>query len=76
MVVAAVREVDKLDTLNMPFISQDWRGPGEDWVRGQDGWETRRVARTDLAVVRRRGKSETEVDKENRRSGAQGQVVR
>ena len=26
----------------MPFLSQDWRGPGEDWVRGQDGWEIMR----------------------------------
>ena len=27
----------------MPFISQDWRGPGEDWIKSQDGWEIRRV---------------------------------
>jgi len=28
----------------MPFLSRDWRGPGEDWVKCQDGWETRKVA--------------------------------
>ena len=27
----------------MPFISQDWRGPGEDWVKSEDGWEIRKV---------------------------------
>ena len=60
----------------MPFLSQDWRGPGEDWVRGQDGWEIMR--RGDVrgeeeegegdeegreGVKRRRTK--TEGDKEN-----------
>lgn len=29
---------------SMPFLSVDWRGPGEDWVKCQDGWETRKVA--------------------------------
>ena len=28
----------------MPFISQDWRGPGEDWVKSEDGWEIRKVS--------------------------------
>ena len=27
----------------MPFLSRDWRGPGEDWVKCQDGWEIRRM---------------------------------
>ena len=25
----------------MPFLSPDWRGPGDEWVKCQDGWETR-----------------------------------
>jgi len=28
----------------MPFYSLDWRGPGEDWVKCQDGWEIKRIA--------------------------------
>jgi len=28
----------------MPFLSPDWRGPGEDWVKCEDGWETRKNA--------------------------------
>ena len=27
----------------MPFTGQDWRGPGEDWVKSEDGWEIRKV---------------------------------
>ena len=27
----------------MPFIGEDWRGPGEDWVKSEDGWEIRKV---------------------------------
>ena len=27
----------------MPFISQDWRSPGEEWVRYEGGWERRKT---------------------------------
>nr|ADD38022.1 F-box only protein 25 [Lepeophtheirus salmonis] len=26
----------------MPFLSKDWRGPGEEWVRYQGGWEMKK----------------------------------
>lgn len=27
----------------MPFISKDWRSPGEAWVKTDDGWERLKV---------------------------------
>ena len=27
----------------MPFISKDWRSPGEEWVRYEGGWEKRKT---------------------------------
>ncbi|RVE45593.1 hypothetical protein evm_009790 [Chilo suppressalis] len=27
----------------MPFISKDWRSPGEEWVKTQEGWEKKKV---------------------------------
>ncbi|KAL1129244.1 hypothetical protein AAG570_013773 [Ranatra chinensis] len=27
----------------MPFISKDWRSPGEEWVKTEEGWEKRKV---------------------------------
>lgn len=27
----------------MPFISKDWRSPGEAWVKTEDGWERLKV---------------------------------
>ncbi|XP_049818970.1 F-box only protein 25 isoform X2 [Aethina tumida] len=27
----------------MPFISKDWRSPGEAWVKTQEGWEKKKV---------------------------------
>jgi len=49
----------------MPFISQDWRGPGEDWVKSEDGWEIRKISDSDRGeekkrerVKRRRTKTE------------------
>ncbi|VVC91027.1 unnamed protein product [Leptidea sinapis] len=27
----------------MPFISKDWRSPGEVWVKTQEGWEKKKV---------------------------------
>jgi len=60
----------------MPFIGEDWRGPGEDWVKCEDGWEIRKVnvmdrgeeKKKDAVVKRRRTKTEgdkVEVDKKN-----------
>ena len=45
----------------MPFISQDWRGPGEDWVKAEDGWEIRKVSVMDRDGVKRR-RTKTEGD--------------
>jgi len=58
----------------MPFLSQDWRGPGEDWVRGRDGWEIlRRGEEREEREERggsegretKRRRTRTEGDKEN-----------
>ncbi|KPJ02134.1 hypothetical protein RR46_03409 [Papilio xuthus] len=27
----------------MPFISKDWRSPGEEWVKTEEGWEKKKV---------------------------------
>ena len=27
----------------MPFISKDWRSPGEDWVKYDGGWEKKSI---------------------------------
>jgi len=27
----------------MPFISKDWRSPGEEWVKTQEGWEKKKI---------------------------------
>jgi F-box protein 25/32 len=27
----------------MPFISKDWRSPGEAWVKTEEGWEKKKV---------------------------------
>lgn len=29
--------------LNMPFISKDWRSPGEEWVKTEEGWEKKKI---------------------------------
>jgi len=51
--------------ITMPFIGEDWRGPGEDWVKSEDGWEIRKVNAMDRGeekkrdgVKRRRTKTE------------------
>ena len=47
----------------MPFISQDWRGPGEEWIKSQDGWEIRRMA------VRNRVEEETKEEEKDMTEG-------
>ena len=46
----------------MPFISQDWRGPGEDWVKVDDGWEIKKVSVLQRDGVKRR-RTKTEGDR-------------
>ena len=46
----------------MPFISQDWRGPGEDWVKVEDGWEIKKVSVMERDGVKRR-RTKTEGDR-------------
>ena len=55
MVVLGSQDIRSQDIRRMPFISQDWRGPGEEWIKSQDGWEIRRMA------VRDRVEEETKV---------------
>lgn len=38
----------------MPFIGEDWRGPGEDWVKSEDGWEIRKVNVMDRGAEKKR----------------------
>ncbi|KAL9704443.1 hypothetical protein quinque_007961 [Culex quinquefasciatus] len=52
----------------MPFISKDWRSPGEAWVKTDEGWEKLKV----LECVKRKrcisecsSSSDTEIDNEN-----------
>ena len=44
----------------MQMLCRDWRGPGEAWVRGEDGWEVARVAATTARPARRRTRTEGE----------------
>jgi hypothetical protein len=32
-----------LDIVGMPFISKDWRSPGEEWVKTVEGWEKKKI---------------------------------
>ena len=32
----------------MPFLGQDWRSPGEQWVKTTEGWEKLRMWRLKL----------------------------
>ena len=60
MVVLGSQDIRSQDIRRrMPFISQDWRGPGEEWIKSQDGWEIRRMAVRDRVEVRDRGEEET-----------------
>lgn len=34
----------------MPFISKDWRSPGEEWVRYEGGWEKKKAVLTSSAA--------------------------
>ena len=54
----------------MPFLSQDWRGPGEDWVRGQDGWEI--VRRCDNVREEEKGEGEEREGVKRRRTKTEG----
>ena len=32
----------------MPFLGRDWRSPGEQWVKTEDGWERLKMWRFKL----------------------------
>lgn len=32
-----------LVVIEMPFISKDWRSPGEEWVKTVEGWEKKKI---------------------------------
>lgn len=36
-------KLSNLKKIKMPFISKDWRSPGEVWVKTDDGWEKMKV---------------------------------
>ncbi|XP_022904088.1 F-box only protein 25 [Onthophagus taurus] len=44
----------------MPFISKDWRSPGEAWVKTQEGWEKKKVL--EKMIKQREESSETGED--------------
>lgn len=48
----------------MPFISKDWRSPGEAWVKTEEGWEKKKVLENckSLQKVTRNDSSEEESD--------------
>ncbi|XP_072393261.1 F-box only protein 25 [Diabrotica undecimpunctata] len=48
----------------MPFISKDWRSPGEAWVKTEEGWEKKKVLENCKALqkVSRNDSSEEESD--------------
>lgn len=35
----------------MPFISKDWRSPGEEWVKTEEGWEKKKILECSNLVV-------------------------
>lgn len=35
----------------MPFISKDWRSPGEEWVKTEEGWEKKKILECGRQVV-------------------------
>uniref|UniRef100_A0A8D8TZ18 F-box only protein 25 n=1 Tax=Cacopsylla melanoneura TaxID=428564 RepID=A0A8D8TZ18_9HEMI len=34
----------------MPFISKDWRSPGEEWVKTDEGWEKKKILECDMRL--------------------------
>ena len=38
--------LQKIVNKRMPFISKDWRSPGEEWVRYEGGWERKKTVST------------------------------
>lgn len=53
----------------MPFLSRDWRGPGEAWVKSKDGWEMMKVVETMEGVKRRRQDSNSDTENKENREG-------
>ena len=43
----------------MPFLSKDWRSPGEAWVRHEGGWELKKTVWTSQSLKRNSGKVHT-----------------
>ncbi|CAH1994141.1 unnamed protein product [Acanthoscelides obtectus] len=51
----------------MPFISKDWRSPGEAWVKTGEGWEKKKVLENCKSITFcKRENSEEADEKENR----------
>lgn len=48
----------------MPFISKDWRSPGETWVKTEEGWEKLKVLEK-CKAIREQGSVEEADDSEN-----------
>ncbi|KAF5301760.1 hypothetical protein FQR65_LT08743 [Abscondita terminalis] len=44
----------------MPFISKDWRSPGEAWVKTQEGWEKKKVLEKCKAIREQASIEETD----------------
>lgn len=35
----------------MPFISKDWRSPGEEWVKTEEGWEKKKILECGRQII-------------------------
>ncbi len=40
---SSIRTIPAVKSVKMPFLSRDWRSPGEKWVRYDGGWERKKI---------------------------------
>ncbi|KAF0289514.1 F-box only protein 25 [Amphibalanus amphitrite] len=48
----------------MPFLSRDWRSPGEEWVKTEEGWEQKKILECGNSPPRSLNSSLDEEDKD------------
>ncbi|XP_044764076.1 F-box only protein 25 [Coccinella septempunctata] len=48
----------------MPFISKDWRSPGEAWVKTDEGWEKKKVLENCKTIKAENSIDKSEMDKD------------
>ncbi|XP_065204281.1 F-box only protein 32 [Planococcus citri] len=50
----------------MPFISKDWRSPGEEWVKTEEGWEKKKILEcSNLSLIERHNNFDRYSNEEN-----------